>query len=202
MLFGAGGHARSVEDVITSTGAAVVAFVGTAAEAIPAPLVLSEAEFAISELTSMPIIVAIGDNTIRGRVWATLDERTRAGAVIASTASVAGSAVIGAGTVVHHQAHVGPAARIGESVIINTGAIVEHDVVVAVGAHVAPGAVVLGAAVVGEGALIGSGARVLPGVRVGRGAVVGAGAVVSADVEEDMVVVGIPARVHARSGGR
>ena len=43
--------------------------------------------------------------------------------------------------------------------------------------------------------LIGANAVVLEGVHVGRGAVVAAGSVVIADVQENQVVAGVPARV-------
>ena len=46
--------------------------------------------------------------------------------------------------------------------------------------------------------LIGANAVILEGVRVGRGAVVAAGAVVVADVPENTVVAGVPARIIKR----
>ncbi|MET7484187.1 DapH/DapD/GlmU-related protein [Streptomyces sp. NPDC005538] len=51
---------------------------------------------------------------------------------------------------------------------------------------------------VGAAAWIGARAVVEPGVRIGPGAVVAAGAHVTADVPEDMIVVGRPARVLRR----
>jgi acetyltransferase-like isoleucine patch superfamily enzyme len=47
---------------------------------------------------------------------------------------------------------------------------------------------------------VGSGARVLPGIRVGDRAVIGAGAVVVADVPDDAVVTGVPARPAGARG--
>jgi acetyltransferase-like isoleucine patch superfamily enzyme len=52
-----------------------------------------------------------------------------------------------------------------------------------------------------RGASIGSGALVMGGVEIGEGALVGAGAVVTKDVAPGEVVVGNPARVHARAEG-
>lgn len=49
-----------------------------------------------------------------------------------------------------------------------------------------------------RGASIGSGAVILCGVTIGVRAMVGAGAVVTADVPDDAVVVGVPARVRAQ----
>jgi UDP-2-acetamido-3-amino-2,3-dideoxy-glucuronate N-acetyltransferase len=48
---------------------------------------------------------------------------------------------------------------------------------------------------VGRGASLGAGCVLLPGIRVGERAMVGAGAVLTADVPDDAVVVGNPARI-------
>ena len=49
--------------------------------------------------------------------------------------------------------------------------------------------------VVKDGASIGAGAVILPGITIGKNAIVGAGAVVTADVPDNAVVVGNPARI-------
>jgi len=48
---------------------------------------------------------------------------------------------------------------------------------------------------VGEGALLGAGSIVLPGVNIGKWCVIGAGSVVTKDIPDDVVTVGIPARI-------
>ncbi len=50
----------------------------------------------------------------------------------------------------------------------------------------------------GDGVWIGAGATVLAGVTIGNGAMVAAGAVVAHDVEGQVVVAGVPARVVKR----
>lgn len=53
---------------------------------------------------------------------------------------------------------------------------------------------------VGDGAWLGANVTVLPGVNIGSGAVVAAGAVVSADVPDNALVAGVPARVRRSLG--
>lgn len=89
-------------------------------------------------------------------------------------------------------------ALVGRNVIVNTGAIVEHDCVVGDHAHVAPGARLASSVHVGDGAHIGLGAIVRQRIRIGRYAQVGAGAVVVKDVEDGVVVTGVPARLLRR----
>jgi len=51
-----------------------------------------------------------------------------------------------------------------------------------------------GGVTVGEGSHIGIGASVREGVRIGNRVTVGAGAAVVCDVDDDAVVVGVPAK--------
>ena len=51
-------------------------------------------------------------------------------------------------------------------------------------------------------AFIGNNAVILPGVEIGKRAIVGAGAVVTQDVQDDAVVVGVPARPFEQSRNR
>ncbi len=201
-LVGAGGHARVLHDVLVRGGASVVAVSGDPRGPGWDVPVLDDDELAALETrTGAVVALGIGDESRRTRLlqWA-VGRGLPLPPLVASTATVAASATLGAGTVVLEHAHVGPSARLGRGVVVNTAAVVEHDVVVGDGSHVAPAAVLLGAAEVGAGTLVGSGARVLPGIRVGDRVVVGAGAVVVADVPDGAVVVGVPARPTGERG--
>lgn len=203
VLVGAGGHARVLHDVVVRAGGSVLAVSGEVrGPGWDVPVLASDDDLADRlRVAGASLGLGIGDEASRARALAWADG---AGLpmppLLASTATVATSAVVGDGTVVLEHAHVGPAARLGRGVVVNTGAVVEHDAVVGDGSHLAPRAVVLGGAEVGAHSLVGSGATVLPGVRVGSGVTVGAGAVVAADVPDGAVVAGVPARDVA--GGR
>ncbi|GAA2488301.1 acetyltransferase [Terrabacter carboxydivorans] len=201
VVLGAGGHARSVVDVLERAGHAVVAVSGDAPEGEPWHLdVLADdrAAFELISAQGLRAAVAIGSNAARTRLVRELVARgLSAPPVVAATATVAPRSILGDGVVVLEHAHVGPASRLGDAVVVNTSAVVEHDCSVGVGVHVAPGAVLLGGASVGDGTLVGSGARVLPMVSVGAGVTVGAGAVVTRHVADGETVVGAPAHTPA-----
>ena len=194
VLLGAGGHARSVADVIARAGGVLAAVAGAPdgpSWAVPV-LDSDDDAVALARQGGHGLALGVGSNRVREALLARLAGHA-AYPVIAATATVARDARLGDGTVVLEHAHVGPASRLGRGVIVNTAAVIEHDCVVGDAAHVAPAAVLLGGATVGEGAMVGAGARILPGVTVGAEAVVGAGAVVREDVPAGQTVVGVPA---------
>ncbi len=196
VVLGAGGHARSVVDVLERVGHTVVAVSGqTGGHPWHVDVLGDDTEaLALAERDGLHTCVAVGANAARARLVADVLARGLSSPpVVASTATVSPRSRLGAGTVVLEHAHVGPAAELGDAVIVNTAAVVEHDCVVGAGVHVAPGAVLLGAASVGEATLVGSGARVLPGVAVGARVTIGSGAVVTTPVGDDQTVVGVPA---------
>ncbi len=197
VVFGAGGHARAVVDVIERSGGRVVAVSGVAAPGSWHVECLEDDLQALERVhaDSLRAVVAIGANPARlNLVRAIAADGVRVPTVIAVTATVSLRSRLGEGTVVLEHAHVGPATTVGAGVIVNTGAVVEHDCTVGDGSHVAPGACVLGGVTIGARTFVGSGARILPGIVVGAGVTVGAGAVVTTDVPDGRTVVGVPAR--------
>jgi sugar O-acyltransferase (sialic acid O-acetyltransferase NeuD family) len=196
VILGAGGHARSVADVIERAGGVVVAVAGDAPRPWSVP-VLPDDRTALARAATEGHLVGlgVGSNAVRAALTAALSTSPAINRpVVALTATVAPDVEVGPWTVVLEHAHVGPGTRLGAAAVVNTAAVVEHDCVLGHAVHVAPGAVVLGGVLLGDGVLVGSGARILPGIRVGRGAVIGAGAVVRENVDADRTVVGIPAR--------
>lgn len=222
VVFGAGGHARAVVDVLERLGETVVAVVGDAGgrdwhvEVLPddaaglAHVAAAGFRAAVAVGAAVPrlrILTQLGESapstgrSARSTEGTALPSAEVAPPLIAASATVARDAVLGAGTVVLEHAHVGPGSRLGAGTIVNTGAIVEHDCAVGEGAHIAPGAVLLGGASVGARTLVGSGARVLPSVTVGSDVTAGAGAVLTRAVADGLVVVGAPAASPASRAG-
>ena len=87
-------------------------------------------------------------------------------------------------------------AVVGDGVIVNSCAVLEHDVEVGEYAHVAPNAAMGGGSSLGGFSHLGIGASVLPCVHIGAHSVVGAGAVVVKNLPDEVVAIGIPARIH------
>lgn len=83
---------------------------------------------------------------------------------------------------------------VGEGTLINAGCSIHHDTRIGRYCEISPGVRVTGGCVVGDFCSIGTGAVLIPRVRLGNNVVVGAGGVVTEDVEDNVLVVGVPAR--------
>jgi sugar O-acyltransferase (sialic acid O-acetyltransferase NeuD family) len=217
-VYGAGGHAQVVIDVLRARGIRVRRMYNDVPEnqhpasenVLPGIRIVGPDEF--PEL-DVPLVLAVGINGERAELAQVLNARF--GTAVHPSALIAPSARIGEGTVVLTGAMIQPNALIGQHVLINTGASVDHDCVVGDYAHISPQAALSGHVSIGEGTHIGVGAVVIPKVRVGRWCKVGAGTVVIRDLPDHVTAVGNPARIvpgrtgeappdpeFIRSGGR
>lgn len=126
-----------------------------------------------------------------------VNARIEPGAIIREQVEIGSNAVIMMGAVIN----IG--AVIGEGTMIDMGAILGGRATVGKNCHIGAGAVLAGViepasatpVIIEDGVLVGANAVVIEGVHVGKNAVVAAGAVVIADVPENAVVAGCPARV-------
>lgn len=203
-IWGAGGHAGVVADIVRRIGQYEIAgflddaHPDRAGEPFSGSTVLGGRE-QLEALLGRGVghcIVAVGDCRARLRI---AEDARRAGFTLATAihprSTIASTAVIGAGTIAAAGSVVNPSARVGENAIVNTCASVDHDCVIEDGVHVGPGAHLGGGVRVGRGTHIGIGAAVVDGARIGEGSIIGAGAVVVDDVPDRVVAVGVPARV-------
>ena len=195
VIFGAGGHAAAVVDVIEQRRDEVIALVGVPDRDWPHLVIESDADgIALAVAEGASVALAVGGNPARLALLAHAALAERAHRLESPHAYVSATAVLGAGVVVMSGAHIGPSTAVADGALINTHAVIEHDCRVGAGTHVAPGALLLGASSVGERCLIGAGSVVLPGVIVGDDVTVGAGSVVIDDLPGPAMVAGNPAR--------
>lgn len=84
--------------------------------------------------------------------------------------------------------------KVGKHVHINLNSTIGHDVTIGDFSTIAPGANVSGNVYIGQGCDVGTNSSIIQGLNVGMGATIGAGALVNKDVDENTVVVGVPAK--------
>lgn len=206
LVFGSSGHASVLIDAIELAGGYRVA--GYLDDTQPQGavrrgyLVLGGLSDAVSICTDQRIndvVIAIGDNWWRRRVYSDLTRNCpnlKFPVVKHPSALIAASAEIGEGVAVLAGSHVGPGSRVGKFCIINTGSSIDHDCTMHDFASIAPGVFMGGYVRIGECSAIGVGASVSDRISIGTHAVVGTGAVVVRDIPDLVVAYGNPARVH------
>jgi len=202
-IFGASGHGKVVADTAECCGWHVIEFYDDAWPELQhngAWPVLGDTAALLERIKQFDgIIVAIGNNRIR---HTKLLELQAAGARLCSlvhpAATLSRYVALGEGSVVFAGAVVNVDVRIGLGAILNTGCSIDHDCELGAAVHVSPGARLAGGVTVGNLSWIGIGASVRQLVRIGVGVMVGAGAAVTADVADELTVVGVPARVSPK----
>ena len=204
VLWGAGGHARVVADIISLAARYEIAgFIDDIGpermgQSFCGAQVLGGQE-QLPTLRSAGVSVAlaaIGDCTARLRAATILlHNGFELATLIHPRATVAADVKVLGGTVIAAGAVVNPGTTIGQCVIVNTCASVDHDCRLADSAHVSPGAHLGGNVEIGQGTWIGIGAVICDGIKIGAGTIVGAGAVVVNDLPDGIVAMGVPARV-------
>ncbi len=209
VIWGAGGHALVVADVIRSAGGVEIAgflddvnFSRRGTQFGEATILGGREQLDILRKRGIAsLIVAVGncDARLRLAAWA-LDKGFSLHTAIHPRACLARDVVLGPGTVVAAGAVINPKVNVGASVIVNTCASVDHESVLEDGVHICPGVRTAGNVTIGRAAWIGIGAIIGDGVRIGPRAVIGAGAVVLDDIPADVLAYGVPARVKKSKG--
>lgn len=192
IMFGCGGHSRSVVDVLLSAYHVVeLVFVDDTAE-------VNEQRYGFPVLNNAPTgdwsyFIAVGDNEQRKNKYIELAGKELV-TVSSRQAYVSKRASIGSGCFIGNFVHVGPEATIGANSIINTAAIVEHEVEIGKHCHIGPNAAVSGRCKIGDLVFVGVGAIIKDYISICSGVIIGAGAVVVKDIIEPGVYAGCPAK--------
>ena len=189
-VFGAGGHAKVVTDLIQLHPELTIAKVfAEASDELLFPAIAHQFDGGI---------VAIGDNHVRRqvieRILSIHSEFTFV-TLIHPQAIVAHDVVIGAGTVVMAGAVINTGTKIGSHCIVNTRSSVDHDCRIHDYASVGPGATLGGGVHVGIGSAVGLGANLIQNMSIGDHCVIGAGSTVVKPVPAQVIAYGSPARV-------
>jgi sugar O-acyltransferase (sialic acid O-acetyltransferase NeuD family) len=205
VILGAGGHARSLIDVVRTHKVIEIVGIldpdrnkhGTSLDGVS--VIGGDEQLESLKAQFDLFIVGVGSSGTDNRARTEVYQRCmRMGlepySAVSTLSIVSTSTTVGQGCQIFHSAIINAGCRLGEHVIINTAAVIEHDCIIGDHAHIATAATLAGGVRIGTGAFIGCGAVVIPGIQIGENAVVGAGATVIKDVPSGSRVAGNPAR--------
>jgi sugar O-acyltransferase (sialic acid O-acetyltransferase NeuD family) len=199
-LLGASGHGKVVADMALLLGYQDISFYDDAWPKITENShwpVVGNTDLLLRNLNQYDgVVVTIGDCVIRLKKHHTLQEAgARLVSLVHPRAWISHFSSLGAGSVLMAGAYVNIDSAIGQACIINTGATVDHDCKLFDGVHISPGANLSGGVIVLEGAWVGVGASIREGIEIGSYAIIGAGSAVTKSIDDDVIVVGNPAKV-------
>lgn len=200
ILIGGGGHCKSVIEVAESAGYTIVGILDRPEEVgkkVLAYEVIGVDDDITQYVDKAEFVITVGfikNPTLRIKLYnKVLQAGGKLATLIASTAHVSKYAVLGAGTVVMHQAIVNAGAVIGDNTIINTFANIEHDAHIGNQCHISTGAMVNGDCVVGENCFIGSQSVLANAISICPDVVIGAGSLVRKSIDKEGIYSGNPA---------
>ncbi|MBN2336453.1 acetyltransferase [Candidatus Bathyarchaeota archaeon] len=202
VIIGAGGFGKEVLDVLEASGLGDM-FAGFVdddeklwGKRIRGHTVLGSMDWFVSGGGSCRCIIGIGDAAIRKKIAERLKEAgfgfvnaIHPNVVYTDYVSFGEGVFIGAGCVLTNEI------KVGNHVLLNLNVTVGHDTVIGDYTCIQPGCNISGFNEIGEAVYIGTGACTIDYIKIGRGSIIGAGAAVVRDIPENVVAVGIPARV-------
>lgn len=200
LILGAGGQGKVVLDLaLTCEAWDEIGFLDggkIGEEVLGYPVIGDLLEYEILKEEYTHAIVAIGNNELRLKLTeALLEIGYEVPIFIHPSAVVSQFSNIGAGTIVMPQSVINVSANVGKGCIVNTGVIIEHDCQICDGVHLSPSATLGGTVRIGNESWICLGAKIINNIVIGSHVTVGAGAVVIEDIEDETLVVGVPAEI-------
>lgn len=196
LIFGCGGHGRSIADVLfAGNPRGELAFVDPAAGE-------DETIMGCRTFRHMPAagsyscIIGVGDNRKRQELFLMARDHSRLEVIsVLSKLSYVGKFThIGEGCFAGNYCHIGPEAKVGNNTILNTACVVDHGVVIGEHCHIGPNATISGWSTIGDFVFVGVGATVIDRVSICSHVVIGAGSTVVRNIDEPGVYAGSPVR--------
>jgi len=189
-LYGAGGHAKVILDILKSNDITVLEIFDDN------PDIESFMGIPVSHTgVYSPLIISIGNNRVRKTIAEKINQDVFSPFFYDKTAIISSCASIEEGTVVMQGVIIQSSVNIGKHCIINTGVSVDHDCAIQDYVHIAPRCTLCGNVEIGEGSFVGAGTVVIPNIKIGKWSVIGAGSVVTHDIPDNVIAYGSPCKI-------
>ena len=188
VLIGAGGHCRSVIDVIEQNGQYKIAGIvdnslSNGTNVLGYSILGNDEDLPKIALTFKYALISVGQiksASLRIRLFnLALKTGFELPSIISPLAYVSKHASIGKGVVVMHNALINSNAIIGDNCIINSKALLEHDCEISNHCHISTNAIINGGVKIGPESFIGSGVITKQSITINKNSFIKAGSIVT-----------------------
>lgn len=140
-------------------------------------------------------VIAIGDPSIRRTIYEKYKSRgCNFSTLIHPTSLIGMDSNIGEGSILLSNSSVEPSVAIGVSCILNKSVVIGHDTIIGDFTVIHSNTSIAGDCLVKDEVLVGQNVSVRQGTKIGKSTTVGAGASVVANLPDDVVALGVPAK--------
>ena len=205
-IIGTGGFSREVLDVIlamndSGCGYDFVGFIGEKHRdggINGYPVIGTDEEINSNIDTKLAVVIGVGSPILKKRIREKYNNPNIYFPTIIHPSVIIGNknqSIIGQGCVICAGTIMTTNFCIGDFVTLNLMCTVGHDTVIGDYSSFMPSVNISGEVSIGEMVYVGTGAKIINGLNILVGATVGAGAVVTKDVQQNVTVAGVPAKI-------
>ena len=144
--------------------------------------------------SDVSVILAIGNNEERSKLFMKFADKVIEENIIAPTAYIGNEVEIGRSNQIFHHSLINACAKIGNNNIINSKALIEPESVIGNNCHISIASIIGGRVEIGDNCFIGAGAIIKDKIKICSNVIIGAGAVVVKSIAESGTYVGNPIR--------
>jgi sugar O-acyltransferase (sialic acid O-acetyltransferase NeuD family) len=157
--------------------------------------VISEKFFFLNANKKENIIIAVGENSTRKKIYDKLkNENFKFPNIIHKNSVISKDIKIGHGNIIMPGVIINNHVNIKNFNIINTGSILEHDCKISSFTSISPGTVISGNCKIEDNVFIGSNSTLIHNITIKANSVIGAGSVIIKNINDNSRVVGNPSR--------
>lgn len=204
LIFGAGGHAKEILDILEKNNyQGEIFFFDDITKTIPSKLynkylIINSLEKLLEmNLADKKLVLGIGNPHLRyliSKKFKELDFELYS--IVSNFALISNyNVILGSGLNIMHNVFISNDVEIGEGTLINNRCNIHHNVKIGKFCEISPNVCITGNVLVGEFTSIGASAVIIPKIKIGKNCIIGAGSVVNRDIPDNSVAVGSPASV-------